>query len=619
MNKAECEAFIEKAHDLEMSGLFEDAKNIYQSILKENNDELQSGLVILEFAKFWFRSQQYEQALDWLVKAYEVGICRDEAWGLISEAYYVPNESAFRAKYYQNWGILSKRVEGLETVPFDLLKYKFIPCSDTKYYVFSLDECMFIDKIDIQETKTTKQVTDGFFIDLYSEKLIEVEEGKVEKIILAYSNRDYFMAAVQLFSIYFLNNKKIEFVLTLSDFIRQWEKRANGCGIKDEFKRGAFESYLHFYDKVYCQQNGEKIGKTKRLSEFKKLVVDDVPEAWEQGDTNIILSICIPTYNRGPKALATVKHILQFDSEEIEVVVCDNHSPDPTGEYQTLAQTLDTRLNYYRNDTNVGFAGNFYKVIEKAKGKYVFILSDEDFVNLAELSFLIKFLYREKNCSVVCGSLKPGKENTNAWPRQYRKYKAGIDALINAAFQFSYISAIVFNRGMIIDKELYVPLYQKLNLHNVYPHFYLVALLAVYGDVITLAEHVAIEGEAEVGAASAVNDSENAIYSYEGRLNQHSELALITREVCKYIDEQIDFYLKLCEKTITLIMLVNGPIYQGQGRNLSILGQNAFYHFLSTASAMFLNINARLTIEKKLLILFRNWYGADFHTTKAKL
>lgn len=182
MNKAKCEALIEKAHNLEMSGLFEDAKHTYQSILNENSDEMQAGWITLEFAKFWFRCQQYDQALDWLVKAYELGTCCEEAWGLISEAYYVPNESVFREKYYKNLELLSKRIEGLEIVPFDLLKYKFIPYSDTKYYVFSVDKHCFIGKLDIQDNKTSKQVGDGFFLDLYSEMLLDVEKGKVEEI-----------------------------------------------------------------------------------------------------------------------------------------------------------------------------------------------------------------------------------------------------------------------------------------------------------------------------------------------------------------------------------------------------------------------------------------------------
>ena len=68
--------------------------------------------------------------------------------------------------------------------------------------------------------------------------------------------------------------------------------------------------------------------------------------------SDIILSICIPTYNRGQSLFDNVKKWLQSDNKNFEIVIADNCSMDNTVEL--LKSIEDSRLKIIENDKNYG-------------------------------------------------------------------------------------------------------------------------------------------------------------------------------------------------------------------------------------------------------------------------
>ena len=93
------------------------------------------------------------------------------------------------------------------------------------------------------------------------------------------------------------------------------------------------------------------------------------------------LSICIPTYNRASYLKETLQNIFalkEVSSEQVEVVVCDNNSPDNTQAVLADFAVEYSNLRYFKNAQNIGFDGNMLRVVSEAKGKYCFILGDDD-------------------------------------------------------------------------------------------------------------------------------------------------------------------------------------------------------------------------------------------------
>jgi glycosyltransferase involved in cell wall biosynthesis len=93
-----------------------------------------------------------------------------------------------------------------------------------------------------------------------------------------------------------------------------------------------------------------------------------------------VLSICITTYNRGAwlaHGLALVLEQTRPYSDLVEVVVCDNASTDETPAVAArFAHWPNLRI--HRNEKNVGMLGNLAVSAAQARGRYVWVIGDDD-------------------------------------------------------------------------------------------------------------------------------------------------------------------------------------------------------------------------------------------------
>lgn len=89
-------------------------------------------------------------------------------------------------------------------------------------------------------------------------------------------------------------------------------------------------------------------------------------------------SIVIPTYNRAADLQFALYCIFQQTFSDFEVVISDNCSNDNT---KSVVQNIkDKRIRYFRLKKAVGNAFNFNNAIKQARGKYIFLHSDDDFI-----------------------------------------------------------------------------------------------------------------------------------------------------------------------------------------------------------------------------------------------
>lgn len=87
------------------------------------------------------------------------------------------------------------------------------------------------------------------------------------------------------------------------------------------------------------------------------------------------LSICIPTFNRGPVLATRIRSWLKDAPNDCEIVVSDNAS---SMGWEALAAIQDERFVFLRNSENVGSLENQLRAFEAARGKYVMQLTDKD-------------------------------------------------------------------------------------------------------------------------------------------------------------------------------------------------------------------------------------------------
>ena len=92
------------------------------------------------------------------------------------------------------------------------------------------------------------------------------------------------------------------------------------------------------------------------------------------------LSICIPTYNRGPFLEFLLKDChknLGLVKSNIELVICDNASEDNTSEVIAYWSNI-LPIRSFRQKTNVGASGNLNTAYSISSGKYCIYLADDD-------------------------------------------------------------------------------------------------------------------------------------------------------------------------------------------------------------------------------------------------
>jgi glycosyltransferase involved in cell wall biosynthesis len=90
------------------------------------------------------------------------------------------------------------------------------------------------------------------------------------------------------------------------------------------------------------------------------------------------VSVCLPVYNGETYVGEAIGSICEQTFEDIEVIISDNASTDGTQALCREAATHDSRVRYFRGDTNRGLAWNWNRAFELATGRYVVWIGHDD-------------------------------------------------------------------------------------------------------------------------------------------------------------------------------------------------------------------------------------------------
>ena len=117
-------------------------------------------------------------------------------------------------------------------------------------------------------------------------------------------------------------------------------------------------------------------------------------------EKDILLSICIPTYNREDFlkiSLCVLMPQINID-DPIEVIVSDNCSPDNT--LSVINQYIThPRFKLIKRNENKGPIINGIDIIRyHAKGKYCWYLGDDDYIMPGGISKILSLLESNQDC-----------------------------------------------------------------------------------------------------------------------------------------------------------------------------------------------------------------------------
>jgi len=119
--------------------------------------------------------------------------------------------------------------------------------------------------------------------------------------------------------------------------------------------------------------------------------------------TEKLVSICIPTYNRLEKLKRAVSSLNCQNYENFEILISDNCSEDGTEYFCRQLQAQDSRVKYFRHESNIGPTPNFEFVRKQARGEYFLWLGDDDFLTPNYVSECVKKLESDASLILVSG------------------------------------------------------------------------------------------------------------------------------------------------------------------------------------------------------------------------
>lgn len=170
-----------------------------------------------------------------------------------------------------------------------------------------------------------------------------------------------------------------------------------------------------------------------------------------------VLTIAIPTFNRAPFLRICLSQLLSemrsVTENMVEVLVCDNCSPDDTSKVVDDVRLSGLMVNYVRNQVNIGSDANIAQCFNRGRGQYVLILGDDDVLVDGALKRIVERLL-DKNYGMVFlrsygfdGDFK--SELPNSFGSDVSVYPDSGDFLARVAHLVTLISGCVINKSLL--------------------------------------------------------------------------------------------------------------------------------------------------------------------------
>ena len=159
-----------------------------------------------------------------------------------------------------------------------------------------------------------------------------------------------------------------------------------------------------------------------------------------------LVSIAMATYNGERYLHEQLESIYNQTYTNIEVVVCDDCSTDST--IDILEEYKNKKgLQYFQNNTNLGFVKNFEKAISLCKGEYIALADQDDIWNPNKLEQLLVIIGDNLLIHSDCKLINDDSEViSNSWRGDIKSHTSSVD------FFFSNVvtgCTVLFKRDLL--------------------------------------------------------------------------------------------------------------------------------------------------------------------------
>lgn len=462
---------------------------------------------LMEYACVRFEEGKYDEALESFALLYMRGY--EQKWIIetVYDCYMAENDGEFR-KAFQPFEEKNKDI-------YEECILDFIPYRDGEYYIFDKELGIFRGVFSVPDLKKT-DLRPVFQEMEFSGAVLELDWdwSKEKPVLAAARNR-------KIYAICHDRKRCMSFfkIPELADYM-------NNIRLFSDVLE--FQDYFHQNTSAYLPRI--LLGNKDTIEKLDNIIDQEhqyrlTPEG--RNTENVLLTIGIPTYNRGNLLLKRLENLrnMVYDSE-IEIAISKNGTELYQEEYEEAGRISDARINYFGYNKTLNPTENWHHVVEMAHGKYVLFVSDEDDVVTEALDHYLKVLKDYPDTSLV--RARTVFQNPNLEDRYAKK---GIESLKLMFLSQNYLSGLIVRKKDFIEADLLkLEQYGNNAFYRNYPHEWWCAILTRSGAAMTDSTVLISEGESmmteALKAAREAGDADEdegilpAYSTYEARLEQ---------------------------------------------------------------------------------------------------
>lgn len=485
-----CE-MIRDTEALAKEGKIEEALEVFLDTIDEYrpiNEELADEAA---FQMGWFLFEQYfyAESIETWRKLQSKGYHSEEISQLMEEAFLVPNTEEFQKIYEENLNKCKEQIHTREICSYGELPYAFIPVADGEYYLYERSSRQIGEKIIVNRKYSDDEILSGE--NAFDTIIFWKDWDYAEPIKTKQRSRKQMVC--------FLSNGTLPFAyLQLPEFGKLFENEWHIFGCLEDM-----QEFFHDHREASLPRLYQGIQGDAEL--FRKWIEAEhsfrcSPKG--KDGRNVLLTIGIPSYNRGHRALENIKHLQKssYDSE-VEFLICDNCSQADVEGYQEIERLAeaDSRITYYRFPEHPGGNISFAEVVNRAAGKFCCMLSDEDMIYLDNIW---KYLFLIQKYGENLGFIKAAgegyyRDNTNKY------FEKGEKAFWEVFWTLNYLSGCIFSTDAHQELKLnelygwFTEIGNPNPFAKSYPHNAAAMRCAIEKDIYTCGEMLFQEGKDE--------------------------------------------------------------------------------------------------------------------------
>lgn len=501
------------------------------------------GQELLDYACMRFENGEYDAALEAFILSYTNNYEQECVLENIYNCYMKGNDAEFR-KNYDRWNTGGE-------ISYEECTLDFIPYREGEYYIF--------DK-EIQKFRGIFSM-DRVINIVRHENFRQMEFGALAAVIdWDFSRLPEILAEAGYRKVYVVCRDKNRCV----SFFKIPELAEYAENIMIFFGGEEFQQYFHENMAEYLPKQCAGAGdETQNLLAVINQEHEYRLTAEGRNTDRVMLTIGIPSYNRGHRALKNICNLqkLPYDSE-IEFLVVDNCSTENTDGYDEIKkmQAGDSRISYYRFPDNPGGNSSGFEVLERAKGKFCCLLSDEDRIVLENVESYLQIIQMYGD---TVGFIRSAGGQYYVEGNKFEKVPRGDAAFGELFWGLNYISGLIFNTRMWHGKNMCAKLKQQ-GKENLFVAAYAYNAAALYicldKDVYISRVQLFEEGEAEErSAGDVITDGKQTLgyASPDQRIAQMEGLLQILNECADSLSVETvkQMYADCCGKVFFLLDL----------------------------------------------------------------